>query len=177
VIFLRRWRAASARIVPLGAEAAEAMAALHATGFARAWSAAEIEGLLTGRTTAGLGVRLGSAVMGMALVRVAADEAEILSIAIDREWRGCGLATRLLDRALDLAARRGARRMLLEVESGNAPALALYRRAGFREVGRRRGYYAAEGGGDALVLARDLADRARPFPPPPDAVASGPDRG
>jgi ribosomal-protein-alanine N-acetyltransferase len=176
VIFLRRWRAGAARVVPLGADAAETMAALHATGFARAWSASEIEGLLAGRTVAGLGVRLGSAVIGMALVRVAADEAEILSIAIDRDWRGCGLATRLLDHALDHAARRGARRVLLEVESGNAPALALYRRAGFREVGRRRGYYAAEGGGDALVLARELADRVPPFPPPPDAVASAQDR-
>jgi ribosomal-protein-alanine N-acetyltransferase len=49
----------------------------------------------------------------------------------------------------------GVGRIFLEVEEGNRPALRLYARAGFTEVGRRPGYYA--GGAAALVLRRDLA--------------------
>jgi [ribosomal protein S18]-alanine N-acetyltransferase len=173
MIFLRRWRAPSARIVRLGIPEADIIAELHATGFARGWSGHEVEGLLVAPGVAALGARLGTAVLGMVLIRAAADEAEILSIAVMPEWRGCGLAGRLLGHALDHVAARGGRRIFLEVEAGNGPALALYRRAGFVEVGRRRGYYAAEGGGDALVLSRDLADRAVWFPPPPDAVEIG----
>ena len=59
---------------------------------------------------------------------------------------------------LDLHLRRlaglGVRSVFLEVDEHNAPACRLYRRAGFREVGRRQGYY--HGGAAALVLRRDL---------------------
>jgi ribosomal-protein-alanine N-acetyltransferase len=175
MIFLRRWRAPSARIVRLALTDCDGIAELHATGFARGWSGHEVEGLMAGPGVAALGARLGSALLGMVLVRIAADEAEILSIAVAPEWRGCGIAGRLLSHALDHAAGRGARRMFLEVEAENRPALALYRRAAFKETGRRRAYYAAEGGGDALVLARDLGDRPVFYPPPPDAVEIGPE--
>jgi ribosomal-protein-alanine N-acetyltransferase len=56
--------------------------------------------------------------------------------------------------ALAAARARGAAAMFLEVAAGNTPALALYAREGFAEVGRRRRYYAD--GADALVLRRDL---------------------
>ena len=46
--------------------------------------------------------------------------------------------------------------MFLEVEENNTPARKLYARAGFREVGKRPGYYAQSGGKGALVLRRDL---------------------
>lgn len=175
MIFLRRWRAPSARIVRLGLSEAEIVADLHATGFARGWSAHEVEGLAASPGVVALGARLGSAMLGMVMLRVAADEAEILSIAVAPDWRGCGIAGRLLGHALDRAAGLGARRIFLEVEAENQPALALYRRAGFVEVGRRRAYYAAEGGGDALVLSLDISGRPVFFPPPPDAVEIGPE--
>ncbi|MET0429646.1 MAG: ribosomal-protein-alanine acetyltransferase, partial [Microvirga sp.] len=53
-------------------------------------------------------------------------------------------------------APRGARIVFLEVEEGNAPALALYRRLGFREVGRREGYYARPDGTRAAALTMSL---------------------
>ncbi len=116
----------------------------------------------------GHGAVLGTEVLAFGLTRTAADEAELLTIVTGPEWRGCGLAPRVLERALDGAANRGARRLFLEVDAGNAPALAVYRRFGFGEVGRRRGYYAADGGGDALVLALDVSARRRA--PLPDSV-------
>ena len=82
------------------------------------------------------------------------DEAEILSIAVAPARRGRGLARRLLELHLRRLAGLGAGAVFLEVGERNVPACRLYKRAGFRQVGRRQGYY--EGGSTALVLRRDL---------------------
>ena len=71
------------------------------------------------------------------LSRVAADEAEILTIAVEPAARASGLATALLSHHLSRLARAGAGGVFLEVDETNLPALALYRRFGFRQVGRR----------------------------------------
>ena len=91
---------------------------------------------------------------GMLLGRVAADEAEILTLAVRPQVRRQGLAAALLAAALGEARARGARAMFLEVATGNAAARTLYARAGFTEVGRRVRYYAD--GSDALVLRVNL---------------------
>ena len=78
---------------------------------------------------------------GFILSRLVAGEAEILSVAVAAARRGKGLARRLLDLHLRRLAGLGARTVFLEVDEGNEPARRLYRRAGFREVGRREGYY------------------------------------
>jgi ribosomal-protein-alanine N-acetyltransferase len=72
--------------------------------------------------------------------------------------RGRGLAKQLLDLNLRRLAGLGVRAVFLEVGDDNVPALRLYRRAGFREVGRREGYYRDQAGkaSTALVLRRDL---------------------
>ncbi|RMD78948.1 MAG: GNAT family N-acetyltransferase, partial [Gammaproteobacteria bacterium] len=75
----------------------------------------------------------------------------------DPERRRRGHGGYLLRRLIQIAGRLGARTLFLEVRPSNAAALALYRRLGFEEVGRRRGYYPAmEGREDALVLALAL---------------------
>jgi ribosomal-protein-alanine N-acetyltransferase len=86
------------------------------------------------------------------------DEAEILTIALAPEARGHGHAGALLSRHLDALSRRGVRQVHLEVEEGNVPAIALYRRHGFRETGRRTGYYRKTDGAraSALTMALDL---------------------
>lgn len=161
---LRRYLASHARIEPLAPERFEAASAIHATGFSRGWTEEEIDTLATSPGTAVLGIGWAGGLLGFVVVRAAADEAEILTIAVEPAWRGCGLAGRLLEAAIEQAEIRGGRKLYLEVDAGNVPALALYRRRGFVEVGRRFGYYAAEGGGDALVLARDIGVK----PPRPD---------
>jgi ribosomal-protein-alanine N-acetyltransferase len=87
---------------------------------------------------------------GMILARVVADEAEVLTLAVDPAARGRGIGRALLDRAMRTALERGAGRLFLEVGASNVAARALYRACGFVEVGRRRAYY--RGGADALVL-------------------------
>jgi len=102
--------------------------------------------------------RAGNDLAGFIISRVAADEAEILSVAVARARRGRGLAGRLLDLHLRALAGRGARAVFLEVDDGNVPARRLYARRHFAEIGRREGYYASPvGASRALILRRSLS--------------------
>lgn len=137
---------------------AAAIAALHGKSFQRGWSEDEVEGLLTERNVVAHRAVAGRRLVGFILSRVAADEAEILSVAVARASRGHGIARRLLTLHLGRLAGSGIRTVFLEVGEHNAPATTLYARAGFREVARRANYYNdADGrGSTALVLRRDL---------------------
>lgn len=131
---------------------ADAMAAIHAAAFPPddAWSAAIFRSQLRLPGVLGLVHRDG----GLILVRVAADEAEILTLAVVPAARRHGIAATLLRQAIVALRDLGARALFLEVAVNNTAALALYRRAGFTDVGRRRRYY--PDGSDALVLRRDM---------------------
>lgn len=130
-----------------------ALAALHATSFDRGWTASAFADLL-GQP----GVILITGPDGFILIRVAADEAEILTLAVRPEARGRGQGSRLTREAAAAATAAGARRLFLEVAEDNAAARALYRRAGFEAVGRRPRYYARPGAPpvDALLLSLNL---------------------
>jgi [ribosomal protein S18]-alanine N-acetyltransferase len=131
---------------------AAALAAIHAASFppASSWGADAMALQL------GLPGAFGfiDARGGIVLARVAADEAEILTLAVTPEARRQGLGAALLRRAMDEAAARSAGAMFLEVGEKNAPARALYATAGFAQIGRRRHYY--PDGEDALVLRATL---------------------
>jgi ribosomal-protein-alanine N-acetyltransferase len=139
-----------------GPRDARALAALHGASFHRGWSDGEFEQLLMERNVIAHRATVGRKVVGFILSRLAADEAEILSVAVAGSRRGKGLARRLLDLNLRRLAGLGARAVFLEVDEGNVPARRLYQRAGFRDVGRREGYYPAGKGAAALILRRDL---------------------
>jgi [ribosomal protein S18]-alanine N-acetyltransferase len=138
---------------------AAAIAAIHGVSFQRGWGEDEIYRLLAEKNVvahrATIGAR-GGKVIGFILSRLAAGEAEILSVAIAPAWRGRKLARPLLDLHLRRLAGLGARAVFLEVGEHNAPATRLYRRVGFREVGKRQGYYQGDGGATALVMRRDI---------------------
>jgi ribosomal-protein-alanine N-acetyltransferase len=133
---------------------AASLAALHAASFSRGWGETEFEQLLTDRSVVADRAISGRRNIGFIISRRAADEAEILTVAVTRAWKGRGLARRLLDLHLRRLAGLRLRAVFLEVDEDNQPARRLYARAGFREVGRRPGYYS--GGKSALVLRRDL---------------------
>ena len=120
----------------------------------RGWSEQEFQRLLADRNVVAHRATLGRTCAGFILSSLVAGEAEILSVAISPAYRGRGYARPLLDTHLRWLAGVGARAVFLEVGETNAPARRLYRRAGFREVGRRQGYY--DSGVTALVLRRDL---------------------
>ena len=133
---------------------AAAIAALHGVSFRRGWGEDEILRLLLDRNVVTQRMTAGGKVIGFIMSRLAAGEAEILSVAVAPAWRRRGLSRQLLDLHLRRLAGLGIRAVYLEVGEQNAPACRLYRRAGFNEVGRRQGYY--DDGATALVLRRDF---------------------
>jgi ribosomal-protein-alanine N-acetyltransferase len=94
--------------------------------------------------------------VAFACVWVIDQEFKINNIAVHPRWRGQGLGGRLLAHLLLSARAQGCLEATLEVRPSNAAALRLYSAAGFRVVGRRRGYY-SDTHEDALVMACPLA--------------------
>ena len=135
-----------------------AFATLHAVSFRHGWSDGEFERLLMERNIVAHRAMTGRALHGFILSRLAGGEAEILSVAVASARRGRGLARALLNLHLRRLAGLGAGAVFLEVDEGNEPARRLYQRGGFREVGRRPGYYqqGRDHAATALVLRRDL---------------------
>ena len=135
-----------------------AIATLHGASFRRGWGEVEVEQLLLERNIVAHRATLGRSLHGFILSRLAAGEAEILSVAVAQARRGRGLARSLLNLHLRTLAGLAVKAVFLEVDEDNEPARRLYQRAGFREVGRRAGYYQKAPGlaATALVLRRDL---------------------
>ena len=130
------------------------MTGAFAQGFGERWTRSQCAGILP---MSGVSLRLAQRGAGPAdgfsLMRVAADEAELLLIAVRPEAQGQGLGRALLDDFIANARAGGAERLHLEVRDGN-PAVALYRARGFVPAGRRRNYYKGGNGQqfDALTL-------------------------
>ena len=153
------WRGTRAVVEPAAQRDAARLAQLHAASFARGWGESEFESMIGERNTLVHRLRLGHRTIGFAVSRIGADEAEILSIAIDPDHRGRGLSRELLMTHLGHLAGRGVRTIFLEVEENNQPARRLYERVGFAVVGRRERYYKQPTGEqlNALLMSRDLS--------------------
>ena len=141
---------------PLAAERLAEAAALPALFFGTPWDEPTLARLLAMPGTFALAVAdagEGTPLSGFVLVRIAAADAEILTLAVAPPRRGQGRGRRLVEAAAAMALAGGATALFLEVAEDNEPALALYRHLGFREVGARPGYYAR---GETRVAARVL---------------------
>ncbi len=143
-------------------EAAEAdlpaLARVHQLAFHPGWNAEELADVGSGPGVFGLLVEIDGAIPGMILARTVAEEAEILTLAVDPDARRGGIGRALVAAAVALAGQRGALDIFLEVAIDNHPALRLYDQAGFAQAGLRRGYY-ERGNGlrvDAVVMRLDL---------------------
>lgn len=150
----------SVRVTAVPMAHVDRLAEIHATAFARPWNAGEFEAFLVDAGIRLDGLYLGRAAQpaGFVVTRCVLDEAEILSVALAREARGRGYSHPLLAYHLQHLAHAGIRQVHLEVEEGNAPALALYGRLGFVQRGTRVGYYARPDGtrADARSMSLDL---------------------
>ncbi|MCE9648167.1 MAG: GNAT family N-acetyltransferase [Parvibaculum sp.] len=159
-------------IVAGGVDDAASMAALHAAAFDEPWTAKAMTEILAMPGTYVLlatdaDVRFGNngvshgniaggpqaGLSGFVIARVAADEAEILTLAVDISKRGQGLGRKLMEAAAARALASGAAALFLEVADDNVAALALYERLGFVTMGLRPAYYARAGGS---VAARNM---------------------
>jgi ribosomal-protein-alanine N-acetyltransferase len=143
---------------PLTIADSAALAVIHQEDFVRPWSGDEFEALLAQDTVFGYAAReVGrghEGPVGFVLARLVAGEGEILTIAVARSHRRQGLGWQLLDAVLRELHGQRAEALFLEVDETNIAAIALYRRMGFRQVGKRPGYYQSDRG--ALVMRRDL---------------------
>ena len=99
----------------------------------------------------------GERAAGFVLARQAADEIELLLIAVDPEHRKKGVGSRLLERFLEVAVQREASKVFLEMRANN-PAVSVYRAAGFEQIGQRANYYRTITGEtiDALTFGRKV---------------------
>lgn len=146
------------------ADAAADIARLHAELFDPPWDENALRDVLANPATTALVAKvrlrhIGPPVpAGFAIGRIAADEAEILTIGVSQPFQRRGIGRRLAEGLIRAVSALRARRLFLEVAADNASAAALYRSLGFAEVGRRNGYYARRDGSraDALTLALGL---------------------
>lgn len=137
------------------------LAEIHADGFARGWSAEDFATLMSDTNVFVVVLRHESVfgsrrMLGFVLVRMAADEAEILTIAVSRSRRGKGYGRLLMEEVMRRLYRERVGTCFLEVNRDNDRALGLYRTLGFEEVGIRKGYYDSSAGADGSALVMRL---------------------
>jgi len=95
--------------------------------------------------------------IGYGIMQLAAGEAHILNLCIDKPYQRQGFARVMLDHLVQIATDKPSQIIFLEVRPSNPRALNLYQQSGFNEVGLRKGYYdAANGREDAIVMARNI---------------------
>lgn len=131
------------------------LAAIHGQCFAEVWDQAAMTSLLATPGTFALIAEEGA---GFVMLRVAAGESEVLTLAVLPAARRRGIATTLLSAAAQRAQKMGATELFLEVDETNLPAIALYKRLGFTQIGLRPHYYQGSDGErhDAVVLRVEI---------------------
>lgn len=146
-------------IEPAETRDAKDLARIHGQSFYRGWPTADFQSFLEDRNTpAYIACDAKRRIAGFALVRTVADEAELLTIAVEPRWRGKSVGRALMDAVFADLMMSPARHMFLEVDEQNHAAIRLYEKLGFSTISSRKGYYPRPDGSaaTALVMARDL---------------------
>ena len=132
----------------------DAVYALECSVFPHPWSRANFVDSLASGYDAWVLKESAGALAGYFLLMYALDEAHLLDVAVAAERHGTGVGRYLLDRIAARARAQDMASILLEVRPSNVRALQVYRRYGYAEIGRRKGYYPAHEGRreDAIVM-------------------------
>jgi [ribosomal protein S18]-alanine N-acetyltransferase len=141
-----------------GPERTSEIAELHRTLFDTSWDEAAIHSLLDHPAATAFVALYGNpkVPVGFVLGQLAADEAEVLSIGVAKDWQGKGIGRRLVEGMVRAVSRAEGTSLHLEVADDNMPALVLYHRMGFVEIGRRKAYYTRDDGSTADALRLSL---------------------
>jgi len=133
-----------------------ALARIEAESFVTPWSAEEIARDVVNNSKAYVAVaEVNGETAGYADMWIVAGEAQLFNIVVDPAYRGNEIGMRLLAHMLKVASETCSV-ITLEVRRSNVPAISLYLRSGFRQVGVRKGYY-SDNGEDAVLMDRDLS--------------------
>lgn len=129
----------------------DAVMKIEPTIYSHPWTAGNFSDSLQSGYSAWMMMQ-GETVVGYALMMIAADEAQLLNISIDKPFQGRGLGRILLDKMMRVAKEKLATNMFLEVRVSNHGAIRLYEQAGFNEMSIRPNYYPAKQGREDAVL-------------------------
>ena len=142
----------------LNVDAANAMAAIHKTAFATSWTSEDMVSHCQKDFCLGIGEPL----QAFAIIQHVADQAEILTIVTAPQYRKKGLAKRLLSEIEYELGKAGVEIIFLEVAEDNPSAIALYKRCGYEQFGKRPAYYKRPNGRiAALTYRKKLDDRGQ----------------
>jgi ribosomal-protein-alanine N-acetyltransferase len=133
------------------ADDARAVAELELKIFAMPWSREDFFREMRNELAEYVVGELDGRIVAYAGAWVSFDQAEVMHIAVDSEFRGQGIGTILFGELIKAVKSRGAKSITLEVRPSNIPAIKLYESFGLKSVGRRKGYY-LDNGEDALIM-------------------------
>lgn len=142
------------KIVSMDCSHVAAVAALEKTCFSDPWSENSIASELKNPLSLWLVALADSKVVGYVGSQSVMGESDMMNVAVDPDYRRMGIAYRLIEALIAALAEKDNHSLALEVRASNTPAIALYGKMGFTEVGRRRNYY-RNPREDALILRKE----------------------
>ncbi len=145
-------------VIPMHIQHVPQIAALEEATFSLPWDEASIRAELENPLALWLVCTENETVLGYVGSQTVFEDADILNVAVRPEARRRGIAAALLRELEPMLTARGAERITLEVRASNAPAIALYRKLGYVQVGLRKNYY-EKPREDALILQKQIAVR------------------
>ena len=152
-----------AKILPLREEDIEKVLAIERLSFSHPWSPYAFKQELRNSFSHLYCIKVLEAgeekLVAYLCLWIVKDEGHVTNIAVHPTYRRQGLALRLLDFAEEMARKKGATDLRLEVRRSNQAAIEMYKKKGFQIAGVRRGYYYEEKE-DALVMTLKLAPEA-----------------
>ena len=141
-------------IIPMTRQHVAQVAALEKLCFSAPWSEASVAGELDNPLSVWLICEDQGRVLGYVGSQTVLDETDMMNIAVLPEARRAGIGERLILSLIELLKDRGSRSLALEVRASNTPAISLYKKLGFLQVGRRPNYYRSPRE-DALILRKE----------------------
>jgi len=129
-------------------------AALEKICFSDPWSERSIASELDNKLAFWLVAAEGEQVAGYIGSQTVLDETDMMNVAVHPDFRRLGIAEALVNELVENLKKMGSHCLTLEVRASNAPAISLYEKLGFHEIGRRRNYY-RNPREDALILRKE----------------------
>ena len=142
-------------ITEMNASHVPQVAQLEQLCFADPWSEKSIASELTSKWSYWLVAVEDDRVVGYIGSQSSIDESDVMNVAVHPDFRRKGIAEKLINHLVEELKNRGSHTLLLEVRASNAPAIALYEKLGFTQVGCRKNYY-HNPREDALILRKDF---------------------
>ena len=141
-------------IIPMTRQHVTQVAVLEKQCFSAPWSEASVAGELDNPLSVWLVCVDRGKVLGYVGSQTVLEESDMMNIAVLPEARRAGIGERLILSLIELLKDRGSRSLALEVRASNTPAISLYKKLGFLQVGRRPNYYRGPRE-DALILRKE----------------------